>query len=69
YLIGAAQVGLDFTAFVNRLVEVASARYFGTPEPPRLEGAKLDPSDQVFSYLTERRDAMERRLQGWTGLS
>ncbi|MCG6923354.1 MAG: ATP-grasp domain-containing protein, partial [Acidobacteria bacterium] len=30
YLVGAAQVGLDFGAFVNRLVEVASARYFGT---------------------------------------
>jgi D-alanine-D-alanine ligase len=68
YLIGAAHIGLDFTAMVNRLVEVASARYFGTPEPPRLEGAKLEPKEQVFSYLTERRDAIERRLQEWTGL-
>ena len=34
YLVGAAHVGLDFAAVINRLVEVASARYFGTPAPP-----------------------------------
>ena len=33
YPLGAQQVGLDFEALVNRLVEVASARYFGTPKP------------------------------------
>jgi len=38
YLVGAAHVGLDYPALVNRLVEVASARYFGTPEPPKLDG-------------------------------
>ena len=68
YLIGAAHVGLDFAGMVNRLVEVASARYFGTPEPPRFEGTTFDSSTQVFSHLTQRRDVMERRLQEWTGL-
>jgi D-alanine-D-alanine ligase len=69
YLIGAAKVGLDFAGVVNRLVEVASARYFGTPEPPKFEGTQLDSGTQVFSYLTQRRDVMERRLQEWTSLS
>jgi D-alanine-D-alanine ligase len=69
YLVGAAQVGLDFPAVVNRLVEVASARYFGTPEPPKLERKSLDPSEQIFSFITQRRDRLEKRLKEWTALS
>jgi D-alanine-D-alanine ligase len=68
YLIGAAEAGLDFAGVVNRLVEVASARYFGTPEPPMIESAVTDASFQVFSYITQRRDGMERRLREWTNL-
>ncbi|NIV46725.1 MAG: D-alanine--D-alanine ligase, partial [Gammaproteobacteria bacterium] len=37
YLVGAQHIGLDFAAVVNRLVEEASARYFGTPEPPQID--------------------------------
>ena len=66
YLIGAAEVGLDFGGVVNRLVEVASARYFGTPEPPMLDGQSKDRSTQVFSFITQRRDELERRLREWT---
>ncbi len=62
YLVGAAAVGLDFPKFINRLVEVASARYFGTPSPPTVTPSKADPSAHVFTYITERRDRMERRL-------
>jgi D-alanine-D-alanine ligase len=69
YLVGAGHVGLDFTAVVNRLVEVASARYFGTPEPPKLERGTLDPAKQVFSFITQRRDHLEKRLKDWTALS
>jgi len=69
YLIGAAHIGLDFGAFVNRLVEVASARYFGTPQPPKLEAKTSDPSSVCFSFLTERRDRMEKRLEEWAALS
>ena len=35
YTIAAKDIGLDFPALINRLVEVASARYFGTPTPPK----------------------------------
>jgi D-alanine-D-alanine ligase len=69
YLVGAANVGMDFTAFVNRLVEVASARYFGTPSPPTLARAETDPSKLTFSYLTERRDRIEGRLRDWSRVS
>lgn len=69
YLIGAAHVGLDFAGVINRLVEVASARYFGTPEPPVIDVGESDPTAQVVSFVTQRRDAMERRLKEWTNLS
>jgi D-alanine-D-alanine ligase len=69
FLIGAEHIGLDYAGMVNRLVEVASARYFGTPEPPHLDREGRDPANRVFSYLTQRRDDLERRLREWTGLS
>ena len=64
----AEQAGLDFPAFANRLVEVASARYFGTPAPPQISVRKKDLGQAIFSYLVDRRDMMERRVQEWTQL-
>lgn len=69
YLVGAAHAGLDFTKFVNRLLEVASARYFGTPAPPQLEVAQVDSATHVFKYITQRRERMERRLRDWTAIT
>jgi D-alanine-D-alanine ligase len=69
YLVGADYIGLDYNGMVNRLVEVASARYFGTPEPPHLDRNGDDPANRVFSFLTQRRDEVERRLREWTRLS
>ena len=69
YLVGAAHVGLDFAAFVNRLVEVASARYFGTPQPPTVDVRATDPSERAFQFITQRRDHMERSLQRWVEVS
>ncbi|MFH0915820.1 MAG: ATP-grasp domain-containing protein [bacterium] len=68
YLVGAAQVGLDFIAFIGRLIEVASARYFGTPQPPQITGRLADPATAAFRYVVERRDRMERDLKEWTAL-
>jgi len=65
YTQAAAVAGMDFAALINRLVEVASARYFGTPKPPELQSGKLHPEDKLFAYLTARRDALEKRLQEW----
>ena len=69
YLVGAQEVGLDFSAFVNRLIEVASARYFGTPQPEPLAADEAAPESQALRYLTQRREAIERRLTEWTDLS
>ncbi|GAB4334835.1 MAG: hypothetical protein Kow0089_04230 [Desulfobulbaceae bacterium] len=69
YVAAAEAMGMDFTALVNRLVEVASARYFGTPSPPQATGKKLPPSSRVFSYLTAHRDEMDVRLKHWCELS
>lgn len=66
YATAAAQMGLDFNALVNRLVEVASARYFGTPHPMKLDLKETEQEQAVLSFITERRDRIERRLRGWT---
>jgi len=66
YVAAAESMGMDFAALVNRLVEVASARYFGTPAPPELVSSDKAPSSQVFNYLTKHRDQIEIRLEKWT---
>lgn len=70
YVAAAGAMGMDFAQLVNRLVDVAAARYFGTPSPPTLIGTRSrSPEHGVFAYLTERRDRMEQRAQEWCGLS
>ena len=69
YLVGAAAVGLDFEKFVNRLVEVASARYFGAPDPASVAPAEKDPAAHAAQFITQRRDQMERRLREWVQIS
>ena len=69
YVRAAQEVGLDFTALVNRLVEVASTRYFGTPSPPALPGRKRSPADAVFTHVTKSRDRLEKMLQKWVQIS
>ncbi|MCA8943513.1 MAG: ATP-grasp domain-containing protein [Planctomycetes bacterium] len=68
YVAAAQAAGLDFPALINRLVEVASARYFGTLAPIALEGTR-SPSEELLEYVTSRRDRIERRIAQWTGLS
>jgi D-alanine-D-alanine ligase len=69
YVRAAGEVGLDFAGLVNRLVEVASTRYFGTPTPPALTVRTTDPGKHVFGYLTRHRDRIEERLETWVGLT
>jgi D-alanine-D-alanine ligase len=65
YVAAAEAMGMDFTALVNRLVEVASARYFGTPSPPDMATKTQDPATQVFNYISKHRDKLEKRLARW----
>lgn len=69
YTIAAQHIGLDFPALVNRIVEVASARYFGTPSPPTLEKRERDPRKNIFAFITGRRDRIEHSLEEWTRMS
>jgi D-alanine-D-alanine ligase len=69
YTQAAEVVGLDYEALVNRLVEAALSRYFGTPKPPPIHTQKREAGEQIFQYLTERRDRIEKRLREWTRLS
>jgi len=70
YTHGADFIGLNYTALVNRLVDVASARYFGTPDPPDISSTDGPQQDQrVFSWLTQRRDRIEKRLGEWIRVS
>ena len=69
YARAAQEVGLDFPALVNQLVEVAAARYFGTPKPPTVAKRSSDPKEAALSFLTQRRDRIERRLQEWSAIS
>jgi D-alanine-D-alanine ligase len=69
YTIAAKEAGLDFEKLVCRLVDVASARYFGTPSPPDISKSRRSVGDKVFSYLVERRDNLEHELEQWCQLS
>jgi len=69
YLVGAEHLGLDFTTVVNRLVEAASARYFGTPRPEQLYPGNADSGSLLLNFLTQRRDQMERQIAAWTNVS
>jgi len=66
---GAEVAGLDFPALINRLVDVASARYFGTPEPAHLPGSRGRRRQTVSDYLVGRRDRIEQRLQEWVNVT
>ncbi len=69
YIAAAEAMGMNFTILINRLVETASSRYFGTPQPPKLQVKKPDIQDSVFGYLTEHRDLIERKIESWVNVS
>ena len=69
YVLAAQAVGLDFPRLVNRLVEVASARYFGTPAPPTVSGDSGGRTTSIFNFVTRNRDRLEKTLQKWVRFS
>ncbi len=70
YVYAAEKVGLDYGNLVNRLIKIASQRYFGpleTEEPStRLQD---DSKTRAFTYLTQNRDKIEEELRNWTNLT
>ncbi|MFC1735301.1 hypothetical protein ACFL1X_04235, partial [Candidatus Hydrogenedentota bacterium] len=69
YVAAAEAMGLDFSGLVNRLVDVAAARYFGMSQPELLAEDRRKQERTVFSYLTQNRDKMEARVQQWVNVS
>ena len=69
YVLAAKHMGLEFDALVNRLVEVASARYFGTPTPPMMDDTEISSDNIIFNYLTGERDNLEQCVQDWCMVS
>ncbi len=66
YTHAAAAAGLDYDALVNKLVDVASARYFGTPNLPQQEKKEaVQPENRVFFFLTKQRDNIEKCVKDW----
>jgi D-alanine-D-alanine ligase len=69
YLEGAKNYGLDFTALVNRLVDVASLRYFGTAEQTPVKEDRKDPETTISNYIAKNRDKIEKTVKKWVGFS
>ena len=66
YVIAAKHEGMDFDALINRIVEVASVRYFGTAAPSVALEKADEPEKLIFQFITSNRDQMERSLEEWT---
>jgi len=62
FVVGAQHAGLDFSALLDRLLDSAMQRYFGTATvaPPSTPASSM--SDKNFSYLTANRDMLEKRI-------
>jgi D-alanine-D-alanine ligase len=69
YTHAAEAAGLPYAPLVNRMVEVAAARYFGTPHPPSIAKQPSDPGEFAFRYLTQRRDRIEKQIEEWIQLA
>jgi D-alanine-D-alanine ligase len=66
YVFAAEKVGLDYGALANKLIELASSRYFGAALPDEI--AQGNDSGMAFTFLTKNRDKMEEDLKNWTNL-
>ncbi len=66
YVIAAQHEGMDFDALINRIVQVASIRYFGSAATSVTLEEKDKPKKLIFQFITANRDNIERSLEEWT---
>lgn len=69
YTIAAEQYGLDFSALVNRLVDVAYQRYFGTTESTLTTKRRVNKVAGTSDYITRNRDNLEKIVRKWCRFS
>jgi len=67
YVKAANVIGLSYNALVQRIIQVASERYFGT-HVINGEPDTMNTANEVFTYLTQNRDRSEQELRSWTNL-
>ncbi len=69
YVHAAQTMGFDYTALVNRFIDITSRRYFGQSIPESsLSWLENDPTTTAFNELTRNRDEIEEDLKEWTNL-
>lgn len=70
FVYAAEKAGLNFSALVNRLIDVANERYFGPYYLGNMteETTRNDASD-IFYSITNNRNKIEAELKGWTNIS
>lgn len=69
YVYAAGVAGMDYTALVNKLVDVAAVRYFGQGEEPPPAAGSSEPTRKIFRHVTAHRDDMARDIERWVGIS
>lgn len=70
YVFAAAKIGLDYSALVNRLIETASARYFGMVDEFVTDNTLVtDSRSKLLRHVTSSRDKIEDELKYWTNFS
>ncbi|MDR5658565.1 ATP-grasp domain-containing protein [Serpentinicella sp. ANB-PHB4] len=69
YVYAAENVGLNYNKLINRLIDVATERYFGTTVHSQSTKESKDDSSELFHYLTKNRDRMEEELKHYTNIS
>ena len=66
YIYAAEKMDLNYDALMNRLVEVASERYFGPYNLSNFNEDGDNTSVKIFNYITKSRDKIENDLRIWT---
>lgn len=66
FVYAAKSAGLNYNALVNKLIEIASKRYFGDQKLTTLGKETSEEKTAIFNFLTQNRDRMEEQLRYWT---
>ncbi len=69
YVYAAKQLGMSYSDVVQRLIDVAYKRYFGTESHEPTDTGMTTSKDKAFKYLTNNRDKIEDELKYWTDFS